>query len=125
MAAPELNAEQALGLVSYSLMQRLADQSQDPLPWLNASPLQETDGLRQLRQLRQRLELTALAIDTGAPLSTTEVTHLLGARPGAEVVERGGLRARRISRNVWRLTRLDADSRSSGGFSDDRFRRRL
>ena len=125
MAAPELNAEQALGLVSYSLMQRLADQSQDPLPWLNASTLQETDGLRQLRQLRQRLELTALAIDTGAPLSTTEVTHLLGARPGADVVERGGLRARRVSRNVWRLTRLDADSRSSGGFSDDRFRRRL
>jgi hypothetical protein len=114
MAAPELNAEQALGLVSYSLMQRLADQSQDPLPWLNASPLQETDGLRQLRQ---RLELTALAIDTGAPLSTTEVTHLLGARPGAEVVERGGLRARRISRNVWRLTRLDADSRFLGAAS--------
>jgi hypothetical protein len=122
MAAPELNAEQALGLVSYSLMQRLADQSQDPLPWLNASPLQESDGLRQLRR---RLELTALAIDTGAPLSTTEVTHLLGARPGADVVERGGLQARRVSRNVWRLTRLDADTRSSGGFSDDRFRRRL
>jgi len=122
MAAPELNAEQALGLVSYSLMQRLADHSQDPLPWLDATHLQESDGLRQLRQ---RLELTALAIDTGAPLSTSEVTHLLGARPGADVVERGGLRARRVSRNVWRLTRVDADSRSSGGFSDDRFRRRL
>jgi hypothetical protein len=122
MAAPELNAEQALGLVSYSLMQRLADQSQDPLPWMNAIHLKETDGLRQLRQ---RLELTALAIDTGAPLSTNEVTHLLGARPGADVVERGGLRARRGSRNLWRQTRLDADSRPSSSFSDDRFRRRL
>ncbi len=98
MAAPELNAEQALGLVSYSLMQRLADQSQDPLPWMNAIHLKETDGLRQLRQ---RLELTALAIDTGAPLSTNEVTHLLGARPGADVVERGGLRARRGGPHRW------------------------
>ena len=122
MATPELNAEQALGLVSYTLMQRLAHEGQVDLPWLDA-PADETAD--SIRQLRQRLELTALAIDTGAPLSTTEVTHLLGARPGADVVERGGLRARRVSRNVWRLTRLDADSRSAGGFSDDRFRRRL
>ena len=122
MAAPEFNAEQALGLVSYSLMQRLANEDQSAFPWLETPPVQGGDTLRQLKQ---RLELTALAIDTGAPLSTSEVTHLLGARPGADVVERGGLRARRVSRNVWRLTRLDADSRSSGGFSDDRFRRRL
>ena len=56
----------------------------------------------RLRQLRQRLELTSLAIETGAPLTTAEVSLLLGARPGTERVERGGLVARRVSRNVWR-----------------------
>lgn len=122
MAAPEFNAEQALGLVSYSLMQRLANEDQSALPWLETSPAQ---GVDPIRQLKQRLELTALAIETGAPLSTAEVSLLLGARPGADQVERGGLRARRVSRNVWRLTRLESESRSSGGFSDDRFRRRL
>jgi len=121
MANPELNAEQALGLVSYTLMQRLAHEGQVELPWL------ETTGsaaAESIRQLRQRLELTALAINTGAPLTTAEVSMLLGARPGTETVERGGLQARRVSRNVWRLTRIEADD-SRGGFSDDRFRRRL
>ena len=79
-----------------------------------------------IRQLRQRLELTSLAIETGAPLTTAEVTVLLGARPGTESVERGGLKARRVSRNVWRLTRVEeSEDRAGGGFADDRFRRRL
>jgi len=79
-----------------------------------------------VRQLRQRLELTALAVESGAPLTTAEVTYLLGARPGTETVERGGLRARRVSRNVWRLSRMDdADGRNGSSFADDRFRRRL
>jgi hypothetical protein len=31
-----------------------------------------------------------------------------------------------LSRNVWRLTQIDMDSsQSTGGFGDDRFRRRL
>ena len=118
----ELNAEQALGLVSYSLMQRLAGEGQTEMPWL------ETDGnshAGMVRQLRQRLELTALAVESGAPLTTAEVTYLLGARPGTETVERGGLRARRVSRNVWRLSRMDDADGRSGGFDDDRFRRRL
>ena len=119
----EFNAEQALGLVSYSLMQRLASEGQAEMPWL------ETDGnshAGMVRQLRQRLELTALAVESGAPLTTAEVTYLLGARPGTETVERGGLRARRVSRNVWRLSRMDdADGRSGSSFADDRFRRRL
>jgi hypothetical protein len=122
MATPELNAEQALGLVSYTLMQRLAHEGQVDLPWLDA-PADETAD--SIRQLRQRLELTALAVETGAPLSTAEVSLLLGARPGAETVERGGLRARRVSRNVWRLTRIESSDSKSGGFNDDRFRRRL
>ena len=64
-----------------------------------------------------------LALDTGAPLSTAEVTLLLGARPGAPVVQRGGLRARRLSRNVWKLSRA-AEEGERGGFSEG-FRRRL
>ena len=121
--ATELNAEQALGLVSYSLMQRLANEGQVELPWLGAPGRQASESLRQLKQ---RLELTALAIETGAPLSTQEVSLLLGAKPGSDNVERGGLKARRISRNVWRLSRVDGgDSNDAGSFRDDRFRRRL
>jgi hypothetical protein len=49
------------------------------------------------------------------------VSQLLGVRPTSEAVERGGLKARRLSRNVWKLSRLDdKDSRS-----DDAFRRRF
>ena len=121
--ATEFNAEQALGLVSYSLMQRLAGEGQAEMPWLET---EENSHAGMVRQLRQRLELTALAVESGAPLTTTEVAYLLGARPGTESVERGGLRARRVSRNVWRLSRMDdSDSRGSGSFADDRFRRRL
>ena len=119
--ATELNAEQAIGLVSYGLMQRLANEGQVDLPWMDSAGNEAADALRQLRQ---RLDLTALAIDTGAPLTTNEVSLLLGARPGSETVERGGLKARRVSRNVWKLSRLD-DSDSSSSFRDDRFRRRL
>ncbi|KZR91003.1 hypothetical protein [Synechococcus sp. MIT S9508] len=119
----ELNAEQALGLVSYSLMQRLAGEGQPEMPWLDTD---DSSHAGMVRKLRQRLELTALAVNSGAPLTTTEVTYLLGARPGTESVERGGLTARRVSRNVWRLSRIDgSDGRGSGNFADDRFRRRL
>ena len=119
--AVELNADQALGMVSFGLMQRLAKDGQVELPWLETAVDSEVE---RARQLRQRLELTALAIDTGAPLSTAEVSLLLGARPGSERVERGGLVARRITRNVWRLSRLDQDERQ-GGYRTDGFRRRL
>ena len=105
-------------MVSFGLMQRLAEEGQADLPWLE-SP-HSRDG-EKVRQLRQRLELTSLAISTGAPLTTAEVTLLLGARPGSERVERGGLVARRVSRNVWRLSRLEESD--SGRY--DGFRRRL
>ena len=115
----DLNADQALGMVSFGLMQRLAQDGQVDLPWLEASG--NADGER-LRQLRQRLELTSLAIETGAPLTTAEVSMLLGARPGTEKVERGGLVARRVSRNVWRLSKAEENDRSD---RYDGFRRRL
>ena len=115
----DLNADQALGMVSFGLMQRLAQDGQVDLPWLEASGNADSE---RLRQLRQRLELTALAIDTGAPLTTTEVSMLLGARPGTERVERGGLVARRVSRNVWRLSKADDSERNH---RYEGFRRRL
>ena len=114
--AIDLNADQALGMVSFGLMQRLAQDGQVDLPWLENQDSADAD---RLRQLRQRLELTSLAIETGAPLSTAEVSLLLGARPGTEKVERGGLVARRVSRNVWRLSKRDDSDRYDG------FRRRL
>ena len=121
MALPEVNADQALGMVSFGLMQRLAKEGNVDLPWLDTP----TDAnAERLRQLKQRLELTQLAIDTGAPLSTSEVTALLGAKPGSERVQRGGLLARRVSRNVWRLSRVDV-SDTADQQRYDGFRRRL
>ena len=114
--AIDLNADQALGMVSFGLMQRLAQDGHVELPWLESPGNADAE---RLRHLRQRLELTALAIETGAPLSTVEVSLLLGARPGTERVERGGLVARRVSRNVWRLSKRDDNDRYDG------FRRRL
>ena len=117
-----MNADQALGMVSFGLMQRLAEEGKMDLPLLETTAGGNADGLRALKQ---RLELTALAIDTGAPLSTAEVTALLGARPGKERVERGGLLAKRVSRNVWRLSRVEETGNEASGFRQDGFRRRL
>ena len=64
----EVNAEQALGLVSYTLMQRLASEGQAEMPWLET---EENSHAGMVRQLRQRLELTSLAVESGAPLTTS------------------------------------------------------
>lgn len=53
--------------------------------------------------LQARLAAGELALRTGLPLTTAEVTWLLGARPGAAVVTRGRVTARRHARNVWCL----------------------
>ena len=102
----ELKAEQALGLIGIGLMQKMSKDGLEKWDWSN-----EDNGEKaNLITLRQRLELTALAIETGAPLSTAEVTHLLGAKPGAPEIDRGGLTAKRISRNVWRLSKKGQSS---------------
>ena len=86
----------------------------------------EADHPVDLGGLRQRLEITDLAIRTGAPLSTAEVTQLMGARPGAPVVERGGLTARRLDRNVWKPSRSSDEERAERGLGfSEGFRRRL
>ncbi len=101
----ELKAEQALGLIGVGLMQKMSRDGSLDWDWSTEGHKEKTD----LVALRQRLELTALAIETGAPLSTSEVTHLLGARPGAEKAQRGGLVAKRISRNVWKISKAEKD----------------
>ena len=101
------------------LMQRLSGEENS----FNTIWQESQDGQADLHGLRQRLELIDLAIRTGAPLSTSEVGALLGARPGTAVVERGGIQAKRISRNVWKLSRSD-DSSDRNGYGDA-FRRRL
>ena len=96
----ELNTDQTLGLVSLSLMQKLSQR--DPgLSWLEEG----NSEMLNLKKLRDRLELTDLALKTGAPLSTSEVSSLMGAKPGKSRVERGGIIATRISRNVWKLSK--------------------
>ncbi len=101
----DLKPEQALGLVGLGLMQKMSHGGTSKLRLV-----EENDDSFDLHSLRQRLEITSLAIETGAPLTTSEVAHLLGARPGSGKIERGGLIARRISRNVWRLSKSDQDS---------------
>ena len=103
-SSTEINPEQALGLVSLGLMQKLSDKGIANLNWL------KEDEKCDSYELRQRLELTSLAIETGAPLTTSEVSKLLGVKPGSSKVERGGLVAKKISRNVWRLTKASQEN---------------
>ena len=101
----ELSSEKTLGLVSLSLMQKLS-QKDPTFSWL----IDENYESKNLNNLRYRLELTELAIKTGAPLSTSEVSILMGAKPGKSKVERGGLLATKISRNVWKITKLNDEN---------------
>ena len=102
----ELKAEQALGLIGIGLMKRISQEGLSGLDWSTETNREKTD----LSSLRQRLEITAMAIETGAPLTTSEITQILGAKPGAAEIQRGGLLARKISRNVWRLTKSEKEN---------------
>lgn len=106
---PDLQAEQALAWIGLGLMRKMAAEG-DLTPWVWSG---EEGAAVDVASLRQRLELVDLAVRTAAPLTTAEVTHLMGARPGAAVVERGGLLARRRSRNVWILSRSGGEASSS------------
>lgn len=56
--------------------------------------------------LQARLEAAEKAIATGLPLTTREVSWLLGARPGAASVQRGRVVAERHGRNCWTLDQI-------------------
>ena len=105
IATEELSTDKTLGLVSLSLMQKLS-QKDPTFSWL----IDENSESKNLNNLKNRLELTELAIKTGAPLSTTEVSILMGAKPGKSKVERGGLLATKISRNVWKISKLNDEN---------------
>ena len=114
--------EQALAVVGLGLMRGMASTGVE-LPLLDLEA--EAEGSATMLTLKGRLEAISLAVATGAPLTTQEVTLLLGARPGTAVVRRAGITAQRLSRNVWQLSRAsDERSAPSVGFSDG-FRRRL
>ena len=117
--------DQALAFMGLGLMRSLQVANPAQAPFWPELP-EGYDSSVDLTALRQRLDLTDLAIRTGAPLSTAEVAQLLGARPGSAVVQRGGLVARRLGRNVWRLSRsADNDSSQANRVAEDGFRRRL
>ena len=103
-----LKPEQALGLVGLGMMQRISQSGTSRLRLV-----EDSEEKFDLHNLRQRLELIALALETGAPLSTSEVAHLLGARPGSSKTKRGGLVAKRISRNVWKLSKAKTDDKET------------
>ena len=105
LGTEELSTDKTLGLVSLSLMQKLS-QKDPTFSWLTG----EDSESNNLNNLRNRLELTELAIKTGAPLSTSEVSVLMGAKPGKSKVERGGLLATKISRNVWKISKLNDEN---------------
>ncbi len=119
--AQGVQPDQALALIGLGLMGRLGAENQAPWIWNG----EEDGGVDDLTALRQRLELVDLALRTAAPLSTAEVTQLLGARPGAAVVERGGLVARRCGRNVWKLSRNEQPKDQPSGSFQESWRRRL
>ena len=96
----DLSPDQKLSLVSLSLMQKLS-QKDPSFSWLE----DENSEKIYIKKLRDRLELTQLAIETGAPLSTSEISFLMGAKPGKKSVERGGLVATKISRNIWKISK--------------------
>ena len=96
----ELTPDQTLGLVSLSLMQKLS-QKDPSFSWLEEDKIEKVN----LKNLRDRLELTQLAINTGAPLTTLEVTALIGAKPGKSKLERAGLLATKIARNLWKISK--------------------
>ncbi|MEY4839460.1 MAG: hypothetical protein RLZZ374_368 [Cyanobacteriota bacterium] len=117
--------DQALAFMGLGLMRSLQVANPALAPFWPELP-EGADSSVDLTALRQRLDITDLAIRTGAPLSTAEVAQLLGARPGSAVVQRGGLVARRLGRNVWRLSRnADNDSSQANRVAEDGFRRRL
>jgi hypothetical protein len=118
----EMNAEQALAFIGMGLMRKLMAEG-EASPWTWAG--EESAAAVDVSSLRQRLELVDLAVRTAAPLTTAEVTHLLGARPGAPVVERGGLLARRRGRNVWILSRGGDGSGASAVHFQETPRRRF
>ena len=82
-------------------MQKLSEKDSS-FSWL----IDDNQDKVNLKKLRDRLELTELAIKTGAPLSTSEVSSLIGSKPGKSRVERGGLLATKISRNVWKISKM-------------------
>ena len=101
----ELSPDQTLGLVSLTLMQKLS-QKDPSFSWL----VDENNDLKNIKNLRTRLELIDLAIKTGAPISTAEVSFLMGAKPGKSKVERGGLIAIKVSRNVWKIAKNNSEN---------------
>jgi len=101
----ELSPDQTLGLVSLSLMQKLS-QKDPSFSWL----IDDNKDLRNMKNFRNRLELIDLAIKTGAPISTAEVSFLMGAKPGKSRVERGGLIAIKVSRNVWKIAKNSSEN---------------
>lgn len=60
-----------------------------------------------------RLKAADKAIRSGLGLTTAETSWILGIKPGAAVVIRGGIQATRTGRNCWRLQ--SADSPDRGG----------
>jgi hypothetical protein len=108
----DIKAEQALALIGMGLWRKLAgDVEGGAWRWSG----EEGAATGEVSSLRQRLELVDLALRTAAPLTTAEVTHLIGARPGGPVVERGGLLARRRGRNLWILSRVGEEGAGGSG----------
>jgi hypothetical protein len=65
--------------------------------------LEPSSGGPDAGALLERMAVAEKAIATGFPLTTAQVAWVLGARPGADAVTRGGITATRQSRNCWTL----------------------
>lgn len=95
-------------MATLQAMAALAGQQAEPDSAQSANGEQSDRDRLELLQLR--LQVLRDAMDLGSPLSTAEVTLLLGARPGGPEVVRGRVVAVREGRDCWTLERLEPDS---------------
>ncbi len=98
-------AEVAAMVQAGTVLPDVAQESKPPAEVSDVSGEQSPDGQEAVHPLSliERLEAVQLAIETGAPLSTADVSVLLGARLGGEAVTRGRVTARHRGHNVWTL----------------------
>jgi hypothetical protein len=72
-----------------------------------SSTAADLDPESMARALVVRLQAAEAAMATGLPLTTAEISWLIGARPGSAVVHRGHVLAVRHGRNQWTLEPAD------------------
>jgi len=111
-AVSMLTAEQVV-VMDRAAMQVAAGQSIADLTAIITRPrtaVNAADEAQGGKALLPRLEAAERAIRSGLPLSTAEVTWILGVRPGATIgttITRGRIAVTHHDTNIWSLARVE------------------